>query len=167
MGDRVIENLRQYQLTLEQAAGFEKAFGTVASPGEPADELFHVSRCAVASQLLDLLAELRQYESASLRLLVKRWEERSVESLGVEREVYAECTIGLRLLTERFYALPRPAGETSGGPERSSYPPLLLGREAPFREAPLGGPVSEASERGAEGAEPGTLDETPTKRGGE
>ena len=37
---------------------------------------------------------------------------------------------------------------TSGGPERSSYPPLLLGREAPFREASLGGPVSEANERG-------------------
>jgi len=164
----VIETPRQYQVTLEQAARFEKALGADASPAELADELFRAGRCALASQLLDLVAELRQYECDSLRLLVKRWENRAVESLGVEREVYAECTIGLRLLTERFYASPNPAGETSGGPECSSYPPLLLGREAPFREAPLGGPVSEASERGAElQEEPGTLDETPTKRGGE
>jgi len=36
----------------------------------------------------------------------------------------------------------------NAGPEMVTVTPLLLGREAPFREASLGGPVSEANERG-------------------
>lgn len=47
-----------------------------------------------------------------------------------------------------------PLDPPSGGPEHRAYPPLLLRPEGPTREAPLGGPVSEASERGTASPRP-------------
>ncbi len=53
-------------------------------------------------------------------------------------------------ITVVFFRLPQPSqGQPSGGPEGSSWPPMLLGPEGPVREAPRGGPVPAGHEGGA------------------
>lgn len=118
------------------------------------------------------MTELSETALFMLGALVGKWQGQANTAIGLEQQVYRKCEQDLVKVVESLidgpFLLPNPAGETSGGPEHSSYPPLLLRPGGPTREAPLGGPVSGASERGAElPEEPGTLDETPTKRGGE
>ncbi len=87
-------------------------------------------------------------ESELAALLDGLWHQLSLEEQELLERRFPAHTHAfhsiVRATLEAALAHPDP---TSGGPECSSYPPLL-GREAPFREAPLKGPVSEANERG-------------------